>query len=445
MIRADEDIWSKFFQTHLFSALSQSQSTLTRLKMTFDRTYDPAYSPECNRINDYSCAALRLPHLQQFEYCCHKPEGYHAIFSILHGCQNTLKELSCEDSWRLYASRVDIPVPNPLASHYENWRNCEICCQNRPDGGANGKSIRLQKLSKWKLEGYDEKQKYRGVGRFLALPQEYPLIQIFSDNHILQNAPIETLNVDRILQIHSRFSTMDLVHILQCLSTWKARELEFVRLLRSRTGVESIKVYRNRVTGPYWMESLMGHWQALRELDMSYEFTINEAELERIGKSLPKLKKLIVDLVLEEIHVPASILDGRVFPELQFFNNTSVLDPPLALTDMEEALCKTIKKSMDLGIWSGTLNAILLGMDETDFCFAFFLERTSYEWAWNFGPRSSHVLARELAQAGLRLRYLLPSSSRSIAAANKFARDPRNHDTPDAEEFLRRKRKFMFE
>ncbi|KAF3928612.1 hypothetical protein AA313_de0204372 [Arthrobotrys entomopaga] len=376
-------------------ALSDPQSRLTKLEMQF-------YAPL-----EYDCATLHLPHLKKFEYECLSDSGYHAIFTILYGCQENLEELICRDTcvYDLEATSDEdletneAPPPNPIWLGYESWEHCVKCCQKLTIWDADEKGIFFPKLTTWQTSTH--------------------LMKVFYQKNILQSFRLQTLRLEESVDIYSKNATINPTALASCPLTYPEFENDYHDFFKSHSGFVSLGIFMGGdepFKSSYWLKGLAeAHYETLMELDISPNFCIKEHELEYLGNGLPKLKKLMMSVEFDEKSFPTLLLDGRIFPELRFFESTYSYTPEYkpTLEYWERNLCEAIQQYAKDGVLSKNLDAILLGADfDYGEAFLFLLERGYTHDAnggstgskFDFIPVSAHPLAGNLAQVGIKLR-----------------------------------------
>ncbi|KAK6331482.1 hypothetical protein TWF730_004564 [Orbilia blumenaviensis] len=303
------------------------------------------------------CNSFRLPQLRTFTYeTSDFVATHHTTFSILHSCQGNLKELYAKYDHRVdvVASRTNthqLRESRNLIAGYNEWKNCEICCQN--SGEFRGRALHLEKLVKYQL--YD----YKDGGMAKLLHKE----------KIVMGTPTTTLyygvgnrdlrlvaSAGNKLDIHSLFS-----HRTGCPST---RE-DFEGYFQSTTGLEAVDIeYTDEHqintevandSGEWgWMHALQkNHSHSLKGLVFSNatrnptDGELSSRELENVGRALPNLEELTVYL-LKSLPMVNVILNKHVFPALKTFHNGTI--PSVERPELTRVVRKQVLGALTEGL-----------------------------------------------------------------------------------------------
>ncbi|KAK6544779.1 hypothetical protein TWF694_001462 [Orbilia ellipsospora] len=266
----------------------------------------------------YQCEQMKMPHLKYLEFHSRPNlQAYHIVFSILHSCQNNLRELHCFNKVP-FADGFPLPPPSywtEMNRGYGEWTSCYTC---RQDAGFKDRTISLTRLRRWFVHGM-------GV----------ELMNVFLDKDIVKPSPLVEVEVQTVMFPVVGFRTNDSGSLLPLNGFLRyacQRDPEgdiislpdFLMRARNLTQID-LRFYQGDSID--WLDALQYHANSLRRLQFyplakigEKDVVLSDSDIEKIGKSLPNLETLSVS---PTGHFPESTLDPVVFPKLKFFHHVA--------------------------------------------------------------------------------------------------------------------------
>ncbi|KAK6531071.1 hypothetical protein TWF281_007897 [Arthrobotrys megalospora] len=301
-----------FFESQTLSALFSPTNMLTTLNLSFFHSLAS------------HCSVFHLPHLTFFTFRSYDfRDYYHVIFSILHNCQKTLKELYCNNERHPNgvlagpSARRRREMESYMKMGYEKWKGCKKCPKGiEPPVPLTEKRIRLEELRVWRIDGMSPMMTQ--IFATYGLVRDAPLVDVeVSIGSLafvkLKTSGRETLQLDRLLQYANGTPTLP-----------DALGLE--AYFKSVKGLVKVTLNFHGNVGSGWLGALKGSSETLREFHLANVFgtmILTEDEIEGLGRLLPKLEMLTIS---SNRTMPSCITNYEVFPRLRYFANRAYLN-----------------------------------------------------------------------------------------------------------------------
>ncbi|KAK6344251.1 hypothetical protein TWF696_007893 [Orbilia brochopaga] len=346
IIRDDPEIevYAVAIDIVLFMCISATQNNLTSLAI------------EVNAAFIADCTECDFPHLKSLGLSrarFHAHAEDHAILSLLYNCQNTLIKLV----WVIteFASWSAAEYLALFREAYEEWRQCERCCQSGGDP-AEQKSIVLSKLKTWRV--------YNMEGDF---------IQLLYDMGIMKGASVANFSltyVSEFLDMASENGDLKLDVLLPRLFQQRHDGGVLGSHLMTFRGLTTFALQSqdSEFFGAgwgMWFDGLKCHAASLRCLNISFAgLPISQTRLTHLGMSCRNLEFVTLEM---EDRLPFGILDKTFFPKLKYFRNPKQMYPIRMddvsgpQEDLRLLIDSNICEALADGVLSGTLRIVAFG------------------------------------------------------------------------------------